>query len=90
MDPSEYSTTHLVANVAFMLFFTGLGAWFIYRAPEEANRLVRLRKEWGYIVKNEVDEMAKYRSRVIIFYGCIAILGILGSFLYSIELMHRF
>jgi hypothetical protein len=73
---SEYSTIHLVVNVGIMLFFAGLGVWFVCRASEEANRLVRLRREWGHRVKDEVEEVAKYRRRVCVFYGFIIVLGV--------------
>ncbi len=90
MQPSEYSTAHLIMNVVFMLSLAGIGVWFVCRASEEANRLVRLRREWGYIGKDEVEEVAKYRGRVCIFYGCFLVLGVAGALLYSIELIHRF
>lgn len=90
MHPSEYSTAHLVVNVVFMLFLAGLGIWFVNRASEEANRIVRLRIQWGYLVKDEVNEMARYRERVRMFYLCVVVVGILGTLLYGTELMHRF
>jgi hypothetical protein len=87
--PSEYSTIHLVVNVGFTLFLAGLGVWFVCRASEEANRIVRLRREWGYTVKDEVEEVAKYRRRVCVFYSFVVVLGVALALLSSIELIHR-
>lgn len=89
MDPSEYSTTRLFLNVVFMLFFVVVGVWFLTRNSEEANRIVRLRGEWGYPVTDHAGTVAKYRRRVRIFYSCFVVLGILGALLFGYGLVRR-
>ncbi len=87
---SEFSTTQLVVNLGFMLFWTGIGAWFLTRPSQEAARLVRLREEWGYPVTDHVRDVIKYTKRVWIFYFCFVVLGILGVLVFGVELMHRY
>jgi len=89
MHPSEYSTTHVIVNVLFMLFYAGVGVWFIRTASERGTAAVRGRIHWGYTVKDQDAEAAKYTRRARIFGYCMIGLAILGAFLYGAELMRR-
>lgn len=71
-----------------MFFLVCLGAWFIYRAHEEASRIIHLRQEWGY--KLETEDYAKYKSRSRVLGGVMIATGICGMLLYGVELSHRF
>ncbi len=89
MHPSEYSTTHLIFNVIGMLFFAGVGVWFIRTASERGTAAVRTRVEWGYAVKDPPAEVATYTRRARIWGYCLIALAIIGSFGYGFELMRR-
>lgn len=88
MDDLSRWELHPLLDVACWLSLAGVSIWFLSRLDQEAQRMVELRREWGYTVSNYEQEVNKWKRRTRLFYLGCTIISLAGA-LFSASILLR-